>query len=224
MRTMIWKTLASSLAYLGIAAACVIHWTAPNPWERFDWFAACYFGLRFVGSLHSIISSIAAFRFGSLRREWWALNSDPTGPRWVVVLMGLDLIVFFDYGHWQVATWLVRPALQILGVTLYFVITFWQIWTDSCLARYFDQNRQPLLPMNHGPYRYVRHPRYAAAIFGKVAMALTFGSLFGWILAIAWGALLLKKIAVEERHLRKLFGLQYDLYTRTTAKVIPGLY
>jgi protein-S-isoprenylcysteine O-methyltransferase len=78
--------------------------------------------------------------------------------------------------------------------------------------------------MNHGPYRLVRHPRYAAAIIGKVAMALIFGSLFGWLLVFGWGALLLNKISVEERYLRKVFGSNYEAYARTTAKVIPGIY
>jgi protein-S-isoprenylcysteine O-methyltransferase Ste14 len=80
------------------------------------------------------------------------------------------------------------------------------------------------VPMNQGPYRYVRHPRYGAAIVGKIAMALTFCSLFGWLLAVAWGLLLLNKIEVEERHLRKVFGSPYESYARTTAKVIPGIY
>lgn len=50
-------------------------------------------------------------------------------------------------------------------------------------------------------------------------MALTFASLFGWLLAIAGGLLLLNEIAVEEKHLRELFGLCYESYARTTAKV-----
>jgi protein-S-isoprenylcysteine O-methyltransferase Ste14 len=55
-------------------------------------------------------------------------------------------------------------------------------------------------------------------------MALVFGSLFGWLLMIAWGLLLLKKIEVEEKHLRKMFGSPYESYAQTTAKVIPGIY
>jgi protein-S-isoprenylcysteine O-methyltransferase Ste14 len=224
MRPVFGKTLACSLAYLGVAVACLIQWRSPHPWARVDWFAGVYFALRFVGSLHSMVSSLGAFRSNRLREEWWALNSDPAGPRWVMVLMALDLVVFLDYGHWQLTPGLARPGMQIAGITLYLVVTIWQIWTDSYLARYFNENGQPLLPMNYGPYRYVRHPRYAAAIVGKVAMALTFASLFGWLLALAWGLLLVNKIAVEEKHLRKLFGLRYESYAQTTAKVIPGIY
>lgn len=224
MRQMFGKTLLCSLAYLGVALACLIQWRSPHPRARLDWFAGGYFALRFIGSLHSMVSSLGAFRSSRVREEWWALNSDPAGPQWVMVLMALDLVVFLDYGQWQLTPGLARPALQFAGIALYLAVTLWQIWTDSYLARYFNENGQPLLPMNYGPYRHVRHPRYAAAIVGKVAMALTFASLFGWLLALAWGLLLLNKIAVEERHLRKLFGSRYETYSQTTAKVIPGIY
>jgi protein-S-isoprenylcysteine O-methyltransferase Ste14 len=224
MKPTLSKTLAYSLGYLALALLCLIRWNHPSPWLRVDWFAGGYFVLRLVGSLHSIVSSLGAFRSKSLRQEWWALDSDPAGPQWVMVLMALDLAVFLDYGHWRFTPWLARPALQIVGLALYLAVTLWQIWTDAYLANYFNETQTPLVPMNRGPYRYVRHPRYGAAIVGKIAMALTFGSLFGWLLVFAWGLLLLNKIEVEEKHLRKMFGVPYESYARTTAKVIPGIY
>ncbi len=224
MRHTFWKTLTYSVGYLAIALACLVQWHGANLWQNLDWFAGSYFALRLAGSLHSIVSSLGVFRSGPLRREWWALNSDPAGPHWVMFLMALDLVVFVDYGHWRLTPWLSHFPLQGFGLALYASVTAWQIWTDAYLARYFNQSEAPLAPMNIGPYRYVRHPRYAAAIAGKVAMALIFASLFGWLLAVAWGLLLLNKISVEEKHLRKLFGPLYETYSRTTAKVIPGIY
>jgi protein-S-isoprenylcysteine O-methyltransferase Ste14 len=224
MKRVLWKTLAGSLAYLGVAVASLIQWNRSDPWLRVGWFAGIYFVLRFVGSLHSIISSMGAFRSHPLRQEWWALNSDPAGPRWVMLLMALDLLVFLDYGHWRLTPWLARPALQFTGLGLYLAVTLWQIWTDAYLARYFNREKPPLTPMNEGPYHYMRHPRYSAAIAGKVAMALVFASFFAWLLAIAWALLLLNKIAVEEKHLRKLFGFRYESYARITAKVIPWVF
>jgi protein-S-isoprenylcysteine O-methyltransferase Ste14 len=224
MRQTFWKTSSYSLGYLAIALACLFQWRGTNPWQRLDWFAGGYFALRLAGSLHSLVSSVGAFRSRPLRQEWWALNSDPTGPRWVMFLMALDLFVFLDYGHWRFAPWLVRPALQSWGLALYLAVTAWQIWTDACLARYFNQSKIPLVPMNRGPFRYMRHPRYAAAMIGKIAMARIFASVLGWTLAVAWGVLLLNEITIEERHLRKLFGSSYDSYAHSTAKVIPGIY
>lgn len=224
MKPIFWKTLGCSLGYLLLALACLVRWGGTHTWERVDCFAGSYFALRFLGSVHSILSSMGVFHSKPLREEWWALNSDPSGPRWVMLLMALDLTVFLDYGHWQLTPRLMQVELQLAGVVIYFMITVLQIWTDSYLARFFDPGDVARSPMNHGPYRFVRHPRYSAAIAGKVAMALIFGSIFGWVLAIAWGALLLDKIAVEEKHLRKLFGYKYEVYARTTAKVIPGIY
>jgi protein-S-isoprenylcysteine O-methyltransferase Ste14 len=224
VKRLLGKTLVCSLAYLGVAVACLIQWNASNLWARIDWFAGIYFALRLPGALHSIISSVDVFRSGTVRQEWWALNSDPAGPQWVMVLMVLDLVVFLDYGHWRLTPWLARPALQTTGIAIYVLVAFWQVWTDSYLARYFNQHHIAPLPMKVGPYRYVRHPRYASAIAGKIAMALIFASVAGWILVLAWSLLLLNKIAVEEQHLRKLFGVPYEAYARTTAKVIPGIY
>ena len=224
MKPLFWKTLACSLGYLLLAMACLVQWPRPFPWERLDWFAGSYFALRFVGSLHSIFSSSGVFHSRPLREEWWALNSDPTGPQLVMLLMALDLTVFLDYGHWRLTPRLLQPEMQIAGVGIYLAITLLQIWTDSYLARFFNPGEIAPVPMNHGPYRLVRHPRYAAAIVGKDGMALIFGSFFGWLLVVAWGALLLNKISVEEKHLRKMFGANYETYARTTAKVIPGIY
>ncbi|HVM92297.1 MAG TPA: methyltransferase [Terriglobales bacterium] len=224
MRQMFVKTTGWSLGYLGLAVACVIQWKSPHPWMRIDWFAGTYFGLRLLGSFHSVVSGLGAFRSRALRHEWWGTDSDPQGPQWVMVLMALDLLVFLDYGHWHLSPGLTQPALQTAGIALYLAVTFWQIWTDFYLARYFNRNGQPLTPMNCGPYRYVRHPRYAAAMMGKIAMALTFGSIFGWALALAWGMLLLNKISVEEKHLHEMFGIEYESYARITAKVLPGIY
>ena len=138
------KTLAFSLAYLAVAMACLVQWNSPHPRARLDLFAGTYFALRLVGSLHSMVSSLSAFRSRPLRQEWWALNSDPAGPQWVMALMAVDLVVFLDYGHWHLCPWLSRPALQIVGISIYLAVTFWQIWTDAYLARYFNHNGQSL--------------------------------------------------------------------------------
>lgn len=224
MKTNFWKTAFCSLGYLLLAFACLVRWRTHQPWIRLDYFSGGYFTLRLFSSIYSLSSSRRVFHSKSVMNQWWALDSDPAGPQWVMLLMFLDLAVFLDYGHWQLISWLAQPALQAFGLTLYLAVTLWQVWTDAYLARYFNQSGRSLPPMNRGPYRHVRHPRYAAAIVGKMAMALIFTSLFGWILVIAWTILLLNKIEVEEKHLRKCFGGSYDAYAQNTAKVIPGIY
>lgn len=223
MKKTFWVTLAFSLGYLVLALVCLVQ-AGAHPWSLVDRYSGGYLALRFLGSLHSLLSSRGVFRSKNVMREWWALDSDPAGPKWVMLLMGLDLAVFLEYGHWQILPGLAQPVLQSIGLGLYLAVTVWQTWTDIYLAKYFTRNEATSLPMSYGPYRYVRHPRYAAAILGKGAMALALASVFGWLLVIAWSVLLLRKIAVEEKHLRELFGPGYESYARTTAKVIPGIY
>ena len=53
-----------------------------------------------------------------------------------------------------------------------------------------------------GPYRYVRHPNYAAVIGELAAVALMTGARFtGPIVTLVFGLIILKRVAVEEKAL-----------------------
>ena len=222
-KTFVLTTLFS-VGYLCLALACLINWGAPAPWSRIGFFAWGYITLRFLGTVHSLYSGRAAFRSQPLRREWWALTSEGGKPRWVALLMLLDLTVFLDYGHWHLLPALEHPTLEGLGLGLYFGVAVWQVWTDEYLARHFSQQQSKLLPMENGPYRYIRHPRYAAAIAGKIAVGLVFTSILAWPLAMAWAFMLIRKVGIEEVHLRTVFGAEYEAYAHRTAKLLPGVW
>jgi len=224
MKKSFWITLIFSLGYLVLALACLVLWGTSRPWLRVDFFSGGYLTLRFLGSLHSLVSSREVFDSKPVMREWWALESAQSLPHLVILLMLADLAVFLDYGHWQLVPELQQPLLQSLGLGLYVAVALGQVWTDTYLARYFSQENADAVPMDHGPYRYVRHPRYSAAMIAKIAFAMTLASILGWVLAAAWAILLLRKIAVEESHLRTLFGSRYEAYSQRTAKVLPGIY
>jgi protein-S-isoprenylcysteine O-methyltransferase Ste14 len=224
MKKSFWITLTFSLGYLALALASLVRWGSSDPWLRVDFFSGGYLTLRFLGSLHSLVSSREVFDSKPVMREWWALESNHSAPPLVVFLMAADLAVFLDYGHWRLVPALEQPLLQTLGLALYLAVAIWQIWTDTYLARYFSQENRKALPMDHGPYLYVRHPRYAAAIVAKTAVALALASVLGWGLAAAWTIVMLRKIAIEEAHLRNVFGTRYEDYSQRTAKVLPGIY
>lgn len=217
-------TCSYSLGYLLLAGVCLIRWGSPDPWSRFDLFSGGYLLLRTLGSVHSIAAGRKVFRSRQVMQEWWATNSDPGGIQRVMILMALDLAVLLDYAHWHLWALLERPILQACGLALYAGAMAWQMWTDSLLARFFAGGPQEGELMSNGPYRFVRHPRYSAALAGKVAFALIFANGLGWLMVLAWGALLLRKVEVEEAHLRRLFGRGYEAYQQTTAKLLPGIY
>lgn len=218
------STYSYSIGYLLLAGACLIRWGAPDPWSRFDLFSGGYLLLRFLGSVHSVAAGRRVFRSQQVMQEWWATNSDPGGIGRVIVLMTLDLTVLLDYAHGRPWSLLERPPLQAFGLALYALATLWQMWADDHLARFFAHGPQGAAVMRDGPYRFVRHPRYSATLAGKLAFALIFANPLGWIMASAWAALLLRKVEVEETHLKKLFGQGYETYQQRTAKLLPGVY
>jgi protein-S-isoprenylcysteine O-methyltransferase Ste14 len=76
-----------------------------------------------------------------------------------------------------------------------------------------------------GLYRFVRHPSY----FGLVLIFLAIGIYSrNWLsLAIAVvppTVALLYRIRVEEAALREAFGEEYVAYSKTTRRLVPGLY
>ena len=75
-----------------------------------------------------------------------------------------------------------------------------------------------------GPYQFVRHPFYLAA-----GMALTSCSLVmaNWFISLMGGigfALLIKRTAIEEKHLAERFGDNYLRYMELTGRFIPRIH
>lgn len=217
-------TSALSFVYLVLALACLIQWRTPHPWAQVDFFSGSYLGLRLLGAVYSVLSARRAFRSKDTRREWWGLTSNSGAQNRAILFMIAELAVFLDYGHWHLVTWLEQSFLQGLGLDVYAIVAFWQIWTDRYLALHFDVRQPERRVIREGPFRYIRHPRYAAAITGKAAFALVFASPLGWLLWIAWTRSLIESIRAEEAHLRGLFGPHYEDYARKTARLLPGIY
>jgi protein-S-isoprenylcysteine O-methyltransferase Ste14 len=74
-----------------------------------------------------------------------------------------------------------------------------------------------------GPYRRIRHPIYTGVIGMYVGNTLVSGRLQG-LLAIAMVAMAYaRKIRLEERNLKGVFGPAFDDYRRESWALIPGL-
>lgn len=72
-----------------------------------------------------------------------------------------------------------------------------------------------------GPYRSIRHPIYTAMIGMGVGTSLISGELHALLAAIILIGAYLRKLRMEEKHLHKLFGDEYRVYSRETGALIP---
>lgn len=135
-----------------------------------------------------------------------------------------DALIFLDYAHWHLVPALERTPLQALGLALGASATALIARTDAQLARHFEDPASGRTLITTGPFGYVRHPRYAGILGVRVAYALTFASAIGWLLAVAWLIVLLRRLRLEETYLRAELGESYDRYAARTPRLIPGLY
>jgi protein-S-isoprenylcysteine O-methyltransferase Ste14 len=76
-----------------------------------------------------------------------------------------------------------------------------------------------------GLFRFMRHPSYTGMMLIFLAMGLNTRNWLGLaIIFLAPLAALLYRIHVEEAALTGAFGVDYVEYSRTTKRLIPGLY
>lgn len=112
-----------------------------------------------------------------------------------------------------------------LGIGLYGMVMW--LWAAQTLGRFFV----PGVGVFHdhtlvtsGPFRFVRHPIYAAVFALWLGVAL--GTL-NWLLLVLWPGFVagvLRQARKEEGFLQAKFGTAYEDYTRRTRQLIPKVW
>lgn len=137
-----------------------------------------------------------------------------------LVLMALDAVRF----HWsQMPVWLSVAGAIVLVYSFYlFFATFRENSYLSPLVRIQEDRGQTVV--STGPYHYVRHPMYAAALLFFLGTTLLLGSWYGLLLALLLVFLVAGRAVLEERTLQKeLQG--YDAYmAQVKYRLIPHVW
>jgi protein-S-isoprenylcysteine O-methyltransferase Ste14 len=125
-----------------------------------------------------------------------------------------------DFGSRVVTAW-IGLGLLWCGIALRF-------WSFHTLGRYFTftvqtSGDQPVI--TDGPYRFVRHPGYAAILLAVSGVGLLIGN---WVsllcLIVAFGSSLVYRIRVEERALLADLGENYRTYAATHKRLVPFVW
>lgn len=219
----VWGAILILAAYLCAAVTCLWQWNSAQPLARVDIFSGGVVVLFLIWSIGTIHFHRAIFQSPDVMREASGEVFDPLMFLWIDVFAVAELGVFLDYGHWHLVPFLEQPVLQAIGLAMCAFACVWLVWTDAYLSRQFHSlsGRKVLTT---GPYRFVRHPRYAALIVSSVAFSLALASVLSWFLAIGWLWVNLRRVELEEVHLRNLFGADYDAYAARTPRFFPGIY
>jgi protein-S-isoprenylcysteine O-methyltransferase Ste14 len=117
--------------------------------------------------------------------------------------------------------------LQGFGLTLWAAGIIVLVWAARALGRYMSVDG---LTVDHelvtsGPYRYVRHPVYAAFTAIAAGTGLVFRSYLLVGVAVVWVAACMWWVAAEEKLLASPqgFGEDYGSYIRRTGRFLPRL-
>lgn len=204
---------------------CLRQWGSEHPWSRVDLYSGSFLVLAiFVAIEEAITFARRAFRSKEVALEALGFSYDPWLVRLGTLLNAAVLLIVLDYAHWHLVPALAQPLLQDIGLALGVLGVVCQTWADAWLARHFASDRPTRKLMTEGPFRFLRHPRYAAFLLRKLAWPLLFASAIGWVLMSVWLLLLYRRIRREESHMAELFGAEYAAYARRTARLLPGVY
>jgi protein-S-isoprenylcysteine O-methyltransferase Ste14 len=107
-------------------------------------------------------------------------------------------------------------TIAISGVLTCYVL----LW----LGRSFSTMPEARNLVTSGPYRFVRHPLYVAEELAVLGLFLQYRTAPALLLIVVQIALQLSRMRYEERVLGAAFPDEYEAYSRTTARLIPGVY
>lgn len=137
-----------------------------------------------------------------------------------LALMALDALRF----RWsQVPPWLQGlGTFLLLGSFYLFYLTFRENAYLSPAVRVQTERGQTVV--STGPYRYVRHPMYAAFVLFTLGTALLLGSWYGVLGGLLLIGMVARRAVLEERVLREELEGYSAYMTRVRYRCIPYLW
>ena len=141
---------------------------------------------------------------------------------WVVVVL-YPVTSWLDRFHIPIPGWIrwVGSGILLIGNLL-----FW--WSHAALGRNWSpvtEIRVGHQLVTSGPYRYIRHPMYAAFFLAGIGLSLLTAN---WVVACAYlGSVTLMyvlRVSSEEEMMLEQFGDAYRDYMDRTGRLVPRLY
>lgn len=133
-----------------------------------------------------------------------------------------------DPTHFTIESPFRLACLEILGLLLYvsgFVLMAWALLTlrkNYQLGGSLPRARDQLVV--DGPYAFLRHPMYTAALSISLGLACLLQSLAFLGVFVVYAALMFGLIPLEENGLQKVYGVRFENYRKKTKAIIPAIF
>lgn len=132
-------------------------------------------------------------------------------------ILGLFQVLTLEYSN-------ENQTLRIIGLILYLIFSWIQIWAYKSLGENYSQEIQ--IFKNHklvtnGPFKFIRHPQYLSQILMDLGAGILTLSYFVIPLAILQIPLLIMRASLEDKLLQKHFGDEFNQYKSKSGFIIP---
>jgi protein-S-isoprenylcysteine O-methyltransferase Ste14 len=215
------------LIYLGIP---LLGW-GPGDWEGFfSQSPRAAYGLMVVvlgmGVVWQSFTAPEGFRGGKGREEALVFRQQFIKNTAIAMLyLALTGLPFADRrGFWEISHQII---FRWMGVVVFGVGIGLVFWSGVALGKLYSADvtlQEGHRLITDGPYRMIRHPRYAGSILLAFGLGLVFNSWVGFLGGILYLPLILFRIRDEESLMREAFGEEWKGYCERSKRLIPYLY
>ncbi len=145
---------------------------------------------------------------------------------WVSFLIPFVSFLFPSF----MAPFSMGPAIPmaIIGTVIFALGTAVRTIAVRTLDHYFTYQlciREEHRLIQHGIYRYLRHPSYTGTLLEAIGMLVAARSAYGLALFLVSATLLFTlRIRREEQMMRDQFGEEYESYMRSSKRLIPWIF
>ncbi len=182
----------------------------------------------------AILAAVSALTLAILDPDLMQERMRPGGRRVglrflpLVVLMFLHCAVAgLDRGRLHISD-TIPPALEAVALVLFALAWMVFVWAMH-VNRFFSsipriQSERGHAVITNGPYRFVRHPGYAAALLAAVTSGIALGSWISTFIAPLALVLLVWRLLVEDRMLQRGLPGYPDYVARVRYRLVPGIW
>jgi protein-S-isoprenylcysteine O-methyltransferase Ste14 len=139
-------------------------------------------------------------------------------PHWV--LAGLDVGRF----HWSLIPWQGQTA-GLIGCAAAFAVIFWAMLANpfySSVVRVQKERGHHVIAS--GPYRFIRHPGYAASIVAMICGGIALGSWVAMLPLIVFVGLFVRRTLLEDRLLKQELEGYAEYAQKVPYRFVAGLF
>ena len=213
--------LARSLAFPAVVG--VIICVSAGTWElQFVW--------AVLGVMAALYVALIAFGDPGLVRERAAPAGDNrdrlTRPLGALFLLTHWVVAGLDVGrfHWSPVPWEVQ-VVGVIGYAAALSVNFWALRVNrfySSAVRVQEDRGHHVI--SGGPYRFVRHPGYAATLFAMFSGGAALGSWLAVLPIIGFAVLFVRRLLLEDRMLHAELPGYAEYAQRVRSRLIPGVF